>query len=199
MSDWLEQGGKKYFEESYLILANANAKRRGEEITRLRAELEAQREIAAVFERGQQNAAEQLERAERERDMLREALALLRHDPECWCGDRIGHSPQCVQIRQVWARPTQPPAPAPFVHRHGMVGERPAPADKVNDLGNTLAAQAQMDALAEQHDLCMDAPEPAPEEPKDCAECDGTGNLYRHDEDGDFLPCDECNGTGRAQ
>ena len=23
----------------------------------------------------------------------------------------------------------QPPAPAPFVHRHGMVGERPAPAE----------------------------------------------------------------------
>ena len=23
-----------------------------------------------------------------------------------------------------------------------------------------------------------------------CQECDGTGNVYRHDEDGDFLPCD---------
>lgn len=29
-----------------------------------------------------------------------------------------------------------------------------------------------------------------------CEECDGTGNFYRHDEDGDFLPCDECQGMG---
>lgn len=29
-----------------------------------------------------------------------------------------------------------------------------------------------------------------------CAACDGTGNFYGHDVDGDFLPCDECNGTG---
>lgn len=27
---------------------------------------------------------------------------------------------------------------------------------------------------------------------KDCPECDGTGNFYRHDEDGDFLDCGEC-------
>ena len=26
----------------------------------------------------------------------------------------------------------------------------------------------------------------------DCPDCDGTGNFYRHDEDGDFLPCDSC-------
>ena len=25
-----------------------------------------------------------------------------------------------------------------------------------------------------------------------CPACDGTGNFYRHDEDGDFLECDEC-------
>lgn len=25
-----------------------------------------------------------------------------------------------------------------------------------------------------------------------CKPCDGTGNFYRHDEDGDFLQCDEC-------
>lgn len=25
-----------------------------------------------------------------------------------------------------------------------------------------------------------------------CRPCDGTGNFYRHDEDGDFLPCDDC-------
>lgn len=30
----------------------------------------------------------------------------------------------------------------------------------------------------------------------DCPKCDGTGNFYRNDEDGDFLPCDECHGTG---
>jgi DNA (cytosine-5)-methyltransferase 1 len=29
-----------------------------------------------------------------------------------------------------------------------------------------------------------------------CRDCDGTGNFYRNDEDGDFLPCDTCGGTG---
>jgi len=32
-----------------------------------------------------------------------------------------------------------------------------------------------------------------------CIECDGTGNFYRHDEDGDFLECDECRATGRKR
>lgn len=31
---------------------------------------------------------------------------------------------------------------------------------------------------------------------EDCQKCDGTGNFYRNDEDGDFLPCDGCHGTG---
>lgn len=31
---------------------------------------------------------------------------------------------------------------------------------------------------------------------EDCSACDGTGNFYRHDEDGDFLPCDDCKGDG---
>lgn len=30
----------------------------------------------------------------------------------------------------------------------------------------------------------------------DCPACDGTGNFYRHDADGDFLRCDECNAEG---
>lgn len=37
MSDWIERDGKKYFEESYLKLANQNAKR----AMRSRAEVEA--------------------------------------------------------------------------------------------------------------------------------------------------------------
>jgi hypothetical protein len=32
-----------------------------------------------------------------------------------------------------------------------------------------------------------------------CISCDGTGNFYRHDEDGDFLECDECGSTGRKR
>jgi C-5 cytosine-specific DNA methylase len=32
-----------------------------------------------------------------------------------------------------------------------------------------------------------------------CIACDGTGNFYRHDEDGDFLECDECRATGRKR
>jgi DnaJ-class molecular chaperone len=35
---------------------------------------------------------------------------------------------------------------------------------------------------------------PAPKQ--DCPECVGTGNFYSNDEDGDFLPCDACDGTG---
>jgi len=38
MSDWIERDGKKYFEESYLQLANENAKRATAENERLRAE-----------------------------------------------------------------------------------------------------------------------------------------------------------------
>lgn len=30
----------------------------------------------------------------------------------------------------------------------------------------------------------------------ECPECDGTGNFYRNDEDGDFLRCDLCGGSG---
>jgi hypothetical protein len=30
----------------------------------------------------------------------------------------------------------------------------------------------------------------------DCSPCQGTGNFYRHDEDGDYLPCDNCEGSG---
>jgi DnaJ-class molecular chaperone len=33
-------------------------------------------------------------------------------------------------------------------------------------------------------------------EREDCPECGGTGNFYGNDEDGDYLPCDECDGTG---
>ena len=32
--------------------------------------------------------------------------------------------------------------------------------------------------------------------PTDCTSCAGTGNFYGRDEDGDFLTCDDCNGTG---
>ncbi len=35
--------------------------------------------------------------------------------------------------------------------------------------------------------------------PNGCLACDGTGNFYRHDEDGDFLPCDECDGSGEGK
>ena len=31
---------------------------------------------------------------------------------------------------------------------------------------------------------------------EDCPECVGTGNFYGNDIDGDFLPCDACDGTG---
>lgn len=30
----------------------------------------------------------------------------------------------------------------------------------------------------------------------ECKECNGTGNFYGNDEDGDYLPCDECSGRG---
>ena len=30
----------------------------------------------------------------------------------------------------------------------------------------------------------------------ECIECAGTGNFYRNDEDGDYLKCDECGGSG---
>ena len=33
----------------------------------------------------------------------------------------------------------------------------------------------------------------------DCYTCQGTGNFYCHDEDGDFLRCDDCDGTGSAR
>jgi hypothetical protein len=33
--------------------------------------------------------------------------------------------------------------------------------------------------------------------PKDCENCQRTGNFYRNDEDGDFLKCDFCGGSGR--
>lgn len=33
----------------------------------------------------------------------------------------------------------------------------------------------------------------------DCMDCDGTGNFYRNDEDGDFLPCDTCGGEGQRR
>ena len=36
-------------------------------------------------------------------------------------------------------------------------------------------------------------------EPVDCKECQGTGNFYRHDEDGDVLDCDHCNGIGQIE
>jgi hypothetical protein len=39
MSDWIEHDGKKYYEEGYLVLANNNAKRRGERIQELEAQL----------------------------------------------------------------------------------------------------------------------------------------------------------------
>lgn len=32
-----------------------------------------------------------------------------------------------------------------------------------------------------------------------CEECDGTGNFYRRDEDGDYLPCDFCEGAGEVK
>jgi hypothetical protein len=32
-----------------------------------------------------------------------------------------------------------------------------------------------------------------------CPECQGTGNLYRNDPDGDFLDCDSCGGSGRVK
>lgn len=35
MSDWIEHNGKKYYEESYLILANENAKRHSQDTKRL--------------------------------------------------------------------------------------------------------------------------------------------------------------------
>ena len=31
---------------------------------------------------------------------------------------------------------------------------------------------------------------------EDCPECVSTGNFYGNDEDGDYLPCDACGGTG---
>jgi hypothetical protein len=30
----------------------------------------------------------------------------------------------------------------------------------------------------------------------ECEDCGGTGNFYGNDEDGDFLPCDECDSRG---
>lgn len=33
----------------------------------------------------------------------------------------------------------------------------------------------------------------------DCDDCQGTGNFYRNDVDGDFLPCDTCQGKGTQQ
>jgi ssDNA-binding Zn-finger/Zn-ribbon topoisomerase 1 len=54
----------------------------------------------------------------------------------------------------------------------------------------SLAAEAEL-ALAEY--------EKAKAEEKktcDCEDCDGTGNFYWHDEDGDFLRCDTCKGSG---
>ncbi len=32
-----------------------------------------------------------------------------------------------------------------------------------------------------------------------CEACRGTGNFYGNDEDGDFLPCDDCDGTGKKE
>jgi len=37
MSDWIEHDGRKYYEESYITLANKNAERRGERIAELEA------------------------------------------------------------------------------------------------------------------------------------------------------------------
>jgi hypothetical protein len=44
-------------------------------MTRLRAELEAQKEIAVILQQGQQNACEQLDRVTGERDALRKLQA----------------------------------------------------------------------------------------------------------------------------
>lgn len=48
MSDCIEHDGKKYYEESYVILANSNAQRRGERIAELEAEREAERDQLAA-------------------------------------------------------------------------------------------------------------------------------------------------------
>jgi len=47
VSDFIEKDGKKYYEESYITLANNNAARRGEKIKTLTAEIEQLRKIAA--------------------------------------------------------------------------------------------------------------------------------------------------------
>ena len=33
----------------------------------------------------------------------------------------------------------------------------------------------------------------------DCPTCQGTGNFYRNDQDGDFLDCDDCDGQGKLE
>lgn len=39
MSDWIMHDGKRYFEESYLVLANSNAKRVSQSVARRCAEI----------------------------------------------------------------------------------------------------------------------------------------------------------------
>lgn len=74
MSDWIEHDGKKYFEESYLKLANEGAITRLKEIDQLRADLATERERVAGLEaqltgerRLRDSARTARESAERER------------------------------------------------------------------------------------------------------------------------------------
>lgn len=49
MSDWVELDGRKYYEESYLLLANNNSERRGETIKELERQLDDVRKKAEGF------------------------------------------------------------------------------------------------------------------------------------------------------
>jgi hypothetical protein len=69
MSDWIEKDGKKYFDEGYLNLANQNARRRGEQVSRMRTSIETACEMLCV----ERDVCEKLDE-----DRLSDSLTVIR-------------------------------------------------------------------------------------------------------------------------
>jgi hypothetical protein len=64
----------------------------------------------------------------------------------------------------------------------------------VAELNRLFEACFRIHREANAANRCATGGEGAMLRPGDCLDCSGTGNFYRNDEDGDYLPCDTCGG-----
>ncbi len=105
MSDWIEVDGKKYYEESYLLLANKNAKRRAPQkimpkLTReqvyqlIDGEREYQKQVEADPSRCNQDIIETPHSSGEYYTMM---MAYINKFPEVWCYNPDG-DPKILEL-----------------------------------------------------------------------------------------------------